>query len=559
MKFSPQTKSCLLLGAVFVLMYILNTWMPLHRDDYEYSLIWNTSQHIASVQDVFTSLYRHYMQHGGRMVSYFLLDLLLMLGKPLFDVISSAIFVGFIVLLACHAKRSLQISREPVLLSIAAILVWLSYPHFGEVIVWMDGAITYLWTGFFAVLFLLPYNLQQAGAIGANRWLTLPMLLVGFCAGWSVENLAVTVVTASFLLTLYCYRQGALRAWMLTGCIGALIGAIGLIAAPGNYVRYDQGSDRSFLLHIGNQFAGNGEMLLYLLPVVLLLLLSWKLLRRTLAERQGIEPLPAPAKSGYGHWLLLIFILCLIFSYFNGAFIAGGIRDFLVAHILVPLHLDKPKTISHFANVMAGFEEMAIYWFSIFYIYSRLKKSLGLHAAQTRQLKASIRAKDIWQTFPTVRYSALLFTLAFFTNFVMLAAPTFPARATFGAVTFILIGTLALLRIPELQASLFEQAAAWRILRIGGLAITLFIVTASFTILHTLRLENDARIAMVREASRLPNASQRIVTMPPIELKNRALRHIFFEDFSNGVTKDGLCRFYGIKDIKVQPGAPLTK
>ena len=39
---------------------------------------------------------------------------------------------------------------------------------------------------------------------------------------------------------------------------------------------------------------------------------------------------------------------------------------------------------------------------------------------------------------------------------------------------------------------------------------------------------------------------------PPIELKNRALRHVFFVDFDNGVTKDGLCEFYGIKNIEIE-------
>ena len=80
----------------------------------------------------------------------------------------------------------------------------------------------------------------------------------------------------------------------------------------------------------------------------------------------------------------------------------------------------------------------------------------------------------------------------------------------------------------------------------------LFIAAASLTVMHTLRIENDARIALVQEAARLPNAQETIVTMPPIELRNRALRHIFFEDFDNGVTKGGLCRYYGIKDIKVE-------
>ena len=42
--------------------------------------------------------------------------------------------------------------------------------------------------------------------------------------------------------------------------------------------------------------------------------------------------------------------------------------------------------------------------------------------------------------------------------------------------------------------------------------------------------------------------------MEPIKMKNRALRHVFFVDFDNGVTKEGLCKYYGIEDIKVNLG-----
>ena len=553
MKLSPLSKSLLILAVLALLMYTLNTWMPLHRDDYEYSLIWNTNQHLASLQDVFTSLHRHYLLHGGRMFSYFLLDVLLILGKPLFDIINTLVFAGLVVLIYFHARRSLEFGGEPAILGITAALAWLCFPHFGEVVVWMDGAITYLWTGFTAALFLLPYNLHLAGRPVRSRWLTLLMLPLGICAGWSVENLAVTVTLLPFAISIYSWRRRQMRLWMPIGAVGALAGAIGLIAAPGNFVRYGEGgTEKSFLLHIGNQFAGNGEMLLYILPALLLVLLCWRLLRAALAKKRGIA-LPAPAaKNSYTRWLLLAVILALVVSYFNGAFIAGGIRDFLTAHVLVPLHLDKPKTISHFANLMAGFEEMMIYWMSIFFVYSLLKQALGLQKQRLHCLKGRLRARDLWTAYPVIRYSAAMFGLALFNNFVMIAAPSFPARATFSAVIMILIGTIALLRDSTIQKALFANRQAAHTLQLGGLAIVLFIAAASLTVMHTLRIENDARIALVQEAARLPNAQEVIVTMPPIELKNRALRHIFFEDFDNGVTKGGLCRYYGIKDIKVE-------
>lgn len=56
--------------AVGCLMWLLNAWTPLHRDDYDYALIWGTAVPIAGWSDIWQSLYLHYFQHGGRMVAF---------------------------------------------------------------------------------------------------------------------------------------------------------------------------------------------------------------------------------------------------------------------------------------------------------------------------------------------------------------------------------------------------------------------------------------------------------------------------------------------------------
>ena len=60
-------RNLLVLAGIFLLMLVLNHLMPLHRDDYDYSLIWMTTEHITSAQDTVYSAYRHYLLHGGRM------------------------------------------------------------------------------------------------------------------------------------------------------------------------------------------------------------------------------------------------------------------------------------------------------------------------------------------------------------------------------------------------------------------------------------------------------------------------------------------------------------
>ena len=76
--------------------------------------------------------------------------------------------------------------------------------------------------------------------------------------------------------------------------------------------------------------------------------------------------------------LILGLILLLVVSYFNGSFVAWTVRDILYAAVMVPLGLTKQKTIDHFDNLFKGFDEMAIYWLTIFFVYALVKKQLGL-------------------------------------------------------------------------------------------------------------------------------------------------------------------------------------
>lgn len=541
-------RNLLVLLGIFLLMFVLNQWMPIHRDDYDYSLIWMTAEHVGSFQDVVQSAYRHYFLHGGRMVTVFCLDLFLWLGKLWFDIANALMFVALVVLMYFHARRAVEWRQEPVILAVTGLLAWLSFPHFGEVAVWKSGSTVYLWSAVPVALFLLPYNLSLAKGrpVLGSWWLAL-MFLLGLIAGWSVENLAVTVVLLTAGISWYLRRKGAMEGWMIAGCCGALLGLIGLVAAPGNFVRYDdQGSGKGILDHIGNQIAGNAEMVLYILPLILLLLCAWRVFKMVLAERHGCQITRGAVRLSYRQWALLGFILLLVVSYFNGSFVAWTVRDILYAIVMVPLGLTKPKTIDHFDNLFKGFDEMAIYWLTIFFVYALVKKRLGLSSAVIRQLAEMVKAREVWQAFPVVRYAGGLLGLALFNNLVMLAAPTFPARATFSSVAMIITAAIAILREPVIRKYFAVHARA--VLGAGAVGLALFTLSAAMLVTYTLRQENDARLVIVQAAA---DRGEPIAYMDPIPLKNRALRHVFFADFDSGVTKDGLCKYYGIKDIKV--------
>ena len=106
--FSKQVQSVIILLIIFAVMFALNSLMPLHRDDYDYSMIWKTGEHLNSLSDVFESTYIHYFEHGGRAFTVFCLILFLWLGKFIFDVANALMFTALIVLIYLHTRREIK-------------------------------------------------------------------------------------------------------------------------------------------------------------------------------------------------------------------------------------------------------------------------------------------------------------------------------------------------------------------------------------------------------------------------------------------------------------------
>ena len=555
----------LVAGAVFLFMLALNHLMPVHRDDYDYSMVWKTGAHLASFSDVCASGVQHYLLHGGRTVTVFCLQLFLWLGKTAFDIANALMFLVLVVLATMHARRALDFWKHPRLLAAAALLLWLALPHFGEVAVWKSGSTVYLWSAVPAFLFLLPYNLAlralSEGRQAQQAQAVLPMLLLGVLGGWSIENLAVTVVVTAFGASLYVRRRyGTCPAWMIAGALGALLGLVGLVAAPGNYVRYDaQGAGKGILAHIGNQFAGQGEMLLYLLPVLLLIRTAWRLYRQLSAgqpiERHGSLLLYAGKKYvvGFstdgiriGTVTLVALISLLTLSYFTGGWVAGSIRDAIIGSVLTPLGFTKPKTIHLFTNLMNGFEEMAIYWFTVLLFYVRIKQKLGLTAAAVRAAAECVPARDVLRRHPAARYATFLMALGICNNLVMLAAPTFPGRATFSSAAMFVTAALALLSDAPIRSALLPRAGS--VLCACACLLFAYTGTAALLITQEMGAADAARIARIEE---IRARGETVVHFPRIERTNRALRHVYYEDWDNTVTKEGAMEYFGLTDVVV--------
>lgn len=541
-----------MLAALFVYMFVLNTLMPLHRDDYEYALIWGTLEKIMVWPDVFQSLYIHYLTHGGRMVAFLVLDSFMVVGKEWFNPFNAFLYVLFVVLIYWHSLRKITFFFNPYILGLIMLFCWLGLPHFALVNIWMTGACVYLLTAVVILAFLLPYHFATLGKqiLADGPVATVGMLFAGIVAGWTIENTAVTMNIIVAGVIFYAYLKQKLRSWMISGFCGSVVGLILLVIAPGNYVRY-AGTNTKLIYHFTNQIAAGGEMLLYVLPIVLFFVVVWRITLTEYAATQGVHVTKTKIKdSGFmiSSIVSIGIIAFMLVSYTQGNFFSKWLGNLLYGNVAIPLGVATDHLKVQLFNTLSGLEEMVIYLLTISQIYRYVFKKLTLRAKDITEVRQWVSAVEVMNAYPVCYYALLLIVLAVVNNLVMIASPSFPGRATFGSVVFLIIGAVSFFTIPQVHAYLLGNSRK----KYLALFIAMVMLPMAFATLQehrTLAEENDQRMAYVAQM-----ASQGVthLELEPLSLKNRILRHVYFVELNNGVSKYGLCRYYGLEDVKVR-------
>ncbi len=531
----------------FILMYVANAWMPLYRDDYWAALVWQTGDHLQSMGDVFLSLERYYMMHGGRLVSFFIQFVFMLWGKFWFNIANAAVFSAMCAVIVMHARRKAACLDEPKMLALVGASLWLGLSHFGEVAIWLCGSAVYLWTGLLTAVFLLPYNCALAGSTKARcPWLTAVMLPLGAVAACSVENLTVTTTLLVFWCVWRARHQGVFAPWMGTGAVGSLLGSVACIIAPGNFVRIEEDEDRGWFFHIPNIISGDLERILYMVPILLTLVLAIRLLYLESARRRGITVASEPKNER--HYMLLGVLLVSTVSFFTTGFFWRAVEMAVVHGIFLPLGLTDFELHDHFNNTMQGFEEALIYLLGIAYVYFVSIRSLGVSKESFKELKDKISWRMLAEDYPELRFMAFCVGLCFFNNFMMVGAPSFPGRALFSSSVMLIIGAVVVLRIPEVRVPLFDrlEGRAWRR---GGACVVGFIVIATLVVLHSIWREDALRLAFIAQEV---EAGEKAVFVPYSEIpeRRRILRHIAYDDFDTGLTREPVRDYYGIDKLR---------
>ncbi len=256
MKSRDFSRAMMIFVAVAIIFFVRTCLMPLTNDDYGYAFIWDGAhggnlagmefgaedierrERVDSFADIAQSMWSHYLTWGGRIFAHTLIQFFIWIGKPYFNVANALIFVGLTATIIFLAGAWKKISPAAVL--------WIFFCVFGlaplsvVTMLYLTGAVNYMWMAFFQLLFVAPYVQALRAKSASNSALTVAaMTLLGFCAGGSNEAGALATLCLTIFLTGLCISRGLLRPWMTAGLGAAIASCALMMFAPGNFVRLE--------------------------------------------------------------------------------------------------------------------------------------------------------------------------------------------------------------------------------------------------------------------------------------------------------------------------------
>lgn len=279
---------CIIAAVSFAMMFYMNIKTPMAADDFAYHYIFGngsletTSQRVSSISDIITSMTAHYNWTNGRVITHFIVQLMILIGKPVFNVINALVYVVLTVLIYFHCVGKKAEKHSAVLFVAINLSIWSFAKQWGFSTVWLTGSINYMWATTIRLAALLPFRFYAEDGKNSHPVLkAFLMLFAGVLAGGTSENMSAVFIGIVVLYMIY-YRikHYKFRPFFITALVGALPGYAFMMLAPGNRVRTDivSGEERNTFLYRFVSIPGNAVLYLSALAAALLIfaLLLWK-------------------------------------------------------------------------------------------------------------------------------------------------------------------------------------------------------------------------------------------------------------------------------------------
>lgn len=232
---------------VFLFLFVCNVLTKYMVDDFAYLYSFRTGQRIASIFDIFPSMAAHAQYMNGRLIPHFLVQLFTLPPTWVFDLVNAGMFVLQIWTIVRVAGGGGDTWKEPILCLFAFFTLWLYEPMFGQVNLWQDGAVNYLWSVVFGLGFL---SLFARAYLHGEEALPKKKIyfLLAFAAGAYSETVSAAAIFMAAVLVLLraIEHQKAPEKYLISLICVAFLGYVSIYLAPAQWA---------------NKFAGSGGML----------------------------------------------------------------------------------------------------------------------------------------------------------------------------------------------------------------------------------------------------------------------------------------------------------
>lgn len=327
--------AALLLG-IFLILLFCNFNTNLVADDYRYCFSYMDDSRIESVWQIFPSMAAHRHSMNGRVVAHFLAQLFLMLPKALFNVFNAAFFGLLVWLIYRTASRD----SKPNALMLACIfgLIWVLQPEFGQVYLWLDGSVNYLWCAVACMLYLLPWVHSFMDDRQPSPAFEAVYVLWSFIVGAFSENASVALIFMNmlFMFLRLVWDKKKISRWMWLSIIAAFAGFIYMMSAPAESV------NKSAEFSISVLFANFVETGLYYLrfwPLLISFVLFYYLaVKEGVNQRIRVLSLIFLLGSLAGHFVLMFAMYCAGRSTFIGLVLLITANALLFAPLFETVH-----------------------------------------------------------------------------------------------------------------------------------------------------------------------------------------------------------------------------
>ncbi len=259
--------SGIMIAMTLGILFYVHRKIPFMMDDLWYSTNLATGEPLQSLSDIIESQIWHFNNWGGRCITHGMLQCVLMLGEPIADILNvvATLVLAYVVCLLADIKKAWAVFAA------LSMMIGFNASWFYSMF-WESGALNYLYITSFILFFLWCYLREDLDkkCCGISIWI-IPL---GLVAGWSNENMGpMAWLLCSFVIAYRLYKKEKIKIWMWLGNITCLAGSILVVAAPGNFVRSAQETERSIGLLWKAFLRGYAESkaaLDYLFPTVLL-------------------------------------------------------------------------------------------------------------------------------------------------------------------------------------------------------------------------------------------------------------------------------------------------